>query len=150
MKRFACIVMVFITIGLLFSCGQERKKLQNDFDTKAIELIKEFYNKYVFGKFDNEQERILNNYCTKKLINNYLIEDDYDDGPYYFLNAFVNGSQDYGFECRVTDVEALGDGKYKVHFIDYGKGFLVIKVVMDDGVLKLDELSDGGWEEKPI
>lgn len=146
-------VMLLAGLVLLFSCDSKKTR-QDDFDSKAITMIQEFYNKFVFDddNFSSQQEytkkQILNNYCTKKLIDGYLIEDGMDDGPFYYLGEFVNGSQDYGIESRLTDVEALGDGKYKVHFIVYGKGFLVIKVVMDDGVLKLDEITDGGWEDK--
>lgn len=139
-------VMLLTGLVLLFSCDS-KKTQQNDFDTKAIALIHEFYNKYVFAPYEyfaggdeSFKEMTLNNYCTKKLMQGELYWTDYDE-PFFCLNSFVNGSQDYGIGDRVTDIEALGDGKYKVNYINLGnKGTLIIKVVEDDGILKIDEI----------
>lgn len=80
-------------------------------DAKVVEKIQEFYKKYVFGR-DEMTDEVANKYCTKKLAKK--LADDYEyEGGGYAVWDFRSGGQDSD-ESKVLNVEALGNGKYKV------------------------------------
>ena len=76
MKKILNIIVLFLMVCLIASCGGGSSDMsQKNVDYKAITLIREFYNKYVFapyeffaGEDEAFKEMTLNNYCTKKLM----------------------------------------------------------------------------------
>ena len=112
----------------------EQVETQDAFDNQAIEKIKEFYQKYVFGNEELTDE-VVNKYCTKKLVKK--LADDYEyeyDGGGYAVWNFRSGNQDGDEDTQeVMSVEALGNHTYQVHYNDLGaKGNCVISVVGEE------------------
>lgn len=110
-------------------------------DAEAVRLIGSFYVDYVFGREDSVPG--VEKYCTEKL--KKRLKDDYAhayDGAGYAVWNFRTGCQDGpGDVSEVTSVTTLGNGLYAVEFIDMGiKGKRTVRVVCEDGVLKLDSV----------
>lgn len=111
------------------------------YDGYAIERIQEFYKKYVFGD-EEATDEVINSYCTKKLAKK--LADDYEyEGGGYAVWDFRSGAQDGDSDVqKVNNVEALGEGKYKVSYNDMGtKGSCIISVVIDGDNVLFDEIS---------
>lgn len=120
------------------------------YDDYAIERIKEFYKKYVFGH-EEATDEVIHNYCTKKLAKK--LADDYEEeavvdnnennGGGYAVWDFRSGAQDGDSDIqKVNSVEALGEGKYKVSYNDMGnKGSCIISVVVDGDKVLFDEIN---------
>lgn len=104
-------------------------------DAKAIEFIKDFYTNCVFGKPDYIP--ILKKHCTPKLLKELKANYGYDGESYAIWN-FRTGAQDGPSNVsKVTSVTALGNGFYKVNFIDMGiEGNRTLKIVNAKGILK--------------
>jgi predicted small lipoprotein YifL len=108
----------------------------NIINEKAIGLIQEFYKEYVFGT-QAVTDAVINKYCTEKLARKLKDDYDFDDGGYAiwdFRSEAGDGDSDVQ---ELTDVEPLGDGKYKVFYNDMGnKGSLILTIVLkDDNIL---------------
>lgn len=113
---------------------QQSPKVDN---AKAIQFIKEFYSSYVFGKKDYIPA--VKKYCTAKLQKE--LKDDFEyDGEGYAIWNFRTGTQDGPSDVsKVTSIDALGNGFYKVSFTDMGiKGNRTLKIVNVDKTLKFD------------
>ena len=111
-------------------------------DEDVVARIKEFYNNYVFGT-NEATDKVINKYCTKKLAKK--LADDYEyEGGGYAIWDFRSGAQDGDSAVQeVNNVEALGDGKYKVSYNDMGtKGSCIITVVVDGDNILFDEISN--------
>lgn len=108
----------------------------NIINEKAIGLIQEFYKEYVFGT-QAVTDAVINKYCTEKLARKLKDDYDFDDDGYAiwdFRSEAGDGDSDVQ---ELTDVEPLGDGKYKVFYNDMGnKGSLILTIVLkDDNIL---------------
>jgi hypothetical protein len=113
-----------------------------ELDAKAIEKIQKFYKEYVFGR-EEATDEVINSYCTKKLAKK--LADDYEyEGGGYAVWDFRSGAQDGDSDVqKVNNVEALGEGKYKVSYNDMGtKGSCIISVVVDGENILFDEISN--------
>ncbi len=113
-----------------------------ELDAKAIEKIQKFYKEYVFGR-EEATDEVINSYCTKKLAKK--LADDYEyEGGGYAVWDFRSGAQDGDSDVqKVNNVEALGEGKYKVSYNDMGtKGSCIISVVVDGDTILFDEISN--------
>ena len=113
-----------------------------ELDAKAIEKIQKFYKEYVFGR-EEATDEVINSYCTKKLAKK--LADDYEyEGGGYAVWDFRSGAQDGDSDVqKVNNVEALGEGKYKVSYNDMGtKGSCIISVVVDGNIILFDEISN--------
>ena len=113
-----------------------------ELDAKAIEKIQKFYKEYVFGR-EEATDEVINSYCTKKLAKK--LADDYEyEGGGYAVWDFRSGAQDGDSDVqKVNNVEALGEGKYKVSYNDMGtKGSCIISVVVDGDNILFDEISN--------
>ena len=110
-------------------------------DAKVFEIIREFYKNYVFGKKETTDE-VINKYCTKKLAKKLAADYDYDDGG-YAIWEFRSDNQDGDSDVQeVTNVEAMGNGVYKVSFNDMGtKGSCRISVVLEGEKILFDEIN---------
>ena len=100
-------------------------------NTKTIQFIKDFYANYVFGA----------KHCTAKL--QKQLKDNYEyDGEGYAIWNFRTGMQDGPSDIsKVTSVTTLGNGLYKVNFIDMGiKGNRTLKIIDVNGTLKFDAI----------
>lgn len=124
-----------------------------ELDAKVEAMIREFYfdcvwgDKYFSADGQEEQEAVLGQYCTKRLIK-WLAEDNPYDVPGYAVWDFRSDAQDSNGENEIYSVEPLGGGKYKVSFNDGGtKGSCVLSVVVDSDDIKFDEISDRYSEE---
>ena len=109
-------------------------------DAKVSEKIREFYKDYVFGKKETTDE-VINKYCTKKLAKKLAADYDYDDGG-YAIWEFRSDNQDGDSDVQeVTNVEAMGNGVYKVSFNDMGtKGSCKISVIIEGEKILFDEI----------
>ena len=109
-------------------------------DAKVFEIIREFYKNYVFGKKEITDE-VINKYCTKKLAKKLAADYDYDDGG-YAIWEFRSDNQDGDSDVQeVTNVEAMGNGVYKVSFNDMGtKGSCKISVIIEGEKILFDEI----------
>ncbi len=104
-------------------------------DAKVSANIQEFYKNYVFGREELTDEAV-NKYCTKRLAKK--LADDYEyEGGGYAIWDFRSGDQD-GDETKVLNVEALGDGKYKV--VMDGNSSRTISVIIDGDNVFFDEI----------
>lgn len=107
-------------------------------EEQAPVKIKEFYDKFVFGTTTLDDENI-KEYCTEKLIKN--LHDAYeniDNAIMKFRNEGPIGNSDGQF---LTDVERLGDGKFKACYIDWGVSqSAILTVVVEDGKVLMDEI----------
>lgn len=123
----------------------EKAAPENDaaeIDAQAIEKIQEFYKNYVFGNKE-ATDAVINKYCTKKLAKK--LADDYEyEGGGYAIWDFRSDAQDGDSDVqKVNNVEALGEGKYKVSYNDMGtKGSCIISVVVDGDNILFDEISN--------
>ena len=80
-------------------------------------------------------------HCTAKL--QKQLKDNYEyDGEGYAIWNFRTGMQDGPSDIsKVTSVTALGNGLYKVNFIDMGiKGNRTLKIIDVNGTLKFDAI----------
>lgn len=127
--------------------ASEEGKDNNVTDALAIDKIKEFYNNFVFGSKEATDD-IINMYCTKKLAKK--LTDDYEyEGNGYALWEFRSGKQDGDSDIQtIENVEALGEGKYKVWYNDMGtKGTCVISVSIRTEGLKYVDSEDILFDE---
>ena len=102
---------------------------QANTNSKAIEKIQEFYQKYVFGREEMTRE-VAYKYCTKSLAKK--LADDYDyDGDGYAVWDFRSGAQDGDSDVQeVISIEELTENTYKVTYNDMGhKGVCIISVI---------------------
>ena len=162
MKRFIIIAAAAIAV----SCGNKQQAQQSEsdstivatdsvvveevasennaaeMDAKAIEKIQKFYKDYVFGQ-EEATDDVINNYCTKKLAKKLAGDYEYEGGGYAIWD-FRSGAQDGDSDVqKVNNVEALGEGKYKVSYNDMGtKGSCIISVVVDGDNILFDEISN--------
>lgn len=107
--------------------------------SKAIQFIENFYSNCVFKRIDYKP--ILEKLCTTKLLKE--LKDNYDyDGEGYAIWNFRTGAQDGPNDVsKVTSITVLGNGIYKVNFIDMGiKGNRTLKIVTLNGILKFDAI----------
>ena len=111
-----------------------------ELEAKAIEKIQKFYKDYVFGQ-EEATDEVINSYCTKKLAKK--LADEYEGGGYAVWD-FRSGAQDGDSDVqKVNNVEAFGEGKYKVSYNDMGtKGSCIISVVVDGDNILFDEISN--------
>ena len=111
-------------------------------NSKAIEKIQEFYQKYVFGREEMTRE-VAYKYCTKSLAKK--LADDYDyDGDGYAVWDFRSGAQDGDSDVQeVTTIEELADNMYKVTYDDMGhKGVCIITVVSEGDDILFNEIEN--------
>ncbi len=109
-------------------------------DAKVSEIINEFYANYVFGK-KLVTDEVINKYCTKKMAKKLAADYDYDDGG-YAIWEFRSDNQDGDSDVQeVTNIEAMGNGVYKVSFNDMGtKGSCKISVVIEGEKILINEI----------
>ena len=109
-------------------------------NTKTIQFIKDFYANYVFGTKDYVPA--VKKHCTAKL--QKQLKDKYEfDGEGHAIWNFRTGTLQDGPNdiSKVTSVVALGNGLYKVNFIDMGiKGNRTLKIIYVNGTLKFDAI----------
>lgn len=106
---------------------------------KAPDKIRDFYRNYVFGQ-KSATRSVINQYCSEKLAQK-LREFEYEGGG-TDLWEFRSGNQDGDSDgSTLTDVEDLGNGKYKVSFFDMGvaSSCIISCIVSGDDVL-FDEI----------
>ena len=158
-------LMIIAAAAIAVSCGNKQQAQQSEsdstivatdsvvveaapennaaeLDAKAIEKIQKFYKDYVFGQ-EEATDEVINSYCTKKLAKK--LADDYEyEGGGYAVWDFRSGAQDGDSDVqKVNNVEALGEGKYKVSYNDMGtKGSCIISVVVDGDNILFDEISN--------
>lgn len=107
--------------------------------SKASDKIREFYNNYVFGS-NSATRSVVSQYCTEKLAQK-LIEYEYEGGD-IDLWMFRSGNQDGDSDVStLTDVEDLGNGKFKAQFFDMGAvGSRIITCVVSGDDVLFDEV----------
>lgn len=108
-------------------------------NVKIIQFIKDFYANYVFGT--KNYVPAVRKHCTAKL--QKQLKDNYVyDGEGYAIWDFRTGAQDGPSDVsKVTSVAALGNGFYKVDFIDMGiKGNRTLKIIDVNRILKFDSI----------
>ena len=110
-----------------------------EIDAQAIEKIQEFYMNYVFGDKEATDD-VINKYCTKKLAKKLAGDYEYEGGGYAVWD-FRSGGQDSD-ESKVLNVEALGDGKYKV--VMDANATCIISVVVEGNNILFDEIDNSG------
>ena len=121
---------------------EESAANQPNQNTKAIEKIQEFYQKYVFGREEMTRE-VAYKYCTKSLAKK--LADDYDyDGDGYAVWDFRSSAQDGDSDVQeVTNIEELADNMYKVTYDDMGhKGVCIITVVSEGDDILFNEIEN--------
>lgn len=109
-------------------------------DEQASDKIREFYRSFVFGSSILDDENV-KEYCTEKLAKK--LRDDYEyEGGGYEISNFRSDAQDGNSDTELlTDVEKLGNGKFKASLIDRGKSLSVIlTVVVEGGKVLMDEI----------
>lgn len=106
---------------------------------RTIRFIKDFYADYVFGPSD--YVAALKKHCTPEMLEELRKRYEYD-GEGYAIWMFRSGAQDGpGQVWEVTSVVALGNGYYRVNFIDMGiKGSRTLKIVPVNGTLKFESV----------
>ena len=98
-------------------------------DEQASDKIREFYRSFVFGSSTLDDENV-KEYCTEKLAKKLRDDYEYEDGQ--------DGDSDAEL---LTDVEKLGNGKFKASLIDRGESLSVIlTVVVEGGKILIDEV----------
>jgi hypothetical protein len=115
---------------------------QANTNSKAIEKIQEFYQKYVFGREEMTRE-VAYKYCTKSLAKK--LADDYDyDGDGYAVWDFRSAAQDGDSDVQeVNDIEELAENMYKVTYNDMGhKGVCIITVVSEGDDILFNEIEN--------
>lgn len=107
--------------------------------SKASDKIREFYNNYVFGS-NSATRSVVSQYCTEKLAQK-LIEYEFEGGD-IDLWMFRSGNQDGDSDVStLTDVEDLGNGKFKAQFFDMGAvGSRIITCVVSGDDVLFDEV----------
>ena len=107
-------------------------------EEQAPVKIKEFYEKYVFGTTTLDDENV-KEYCTEKLIKKlHEAYENIGNAIFKFRNEGTIGNADVQL---LTDVERLGDGKYKACYIDWGVSqSAILTVVVEGGKVLMDEI----------
>lgn len=107
-------------------------------EEQAPVKIKEFYDKFVFGTTTLDDENI-KEYCTEKFIKKlHGAYENIGNAIVKFRNEGTIGNADVQL---LTDVERLGDGKYKACYIDWGVSqSAILTVVVEDGKVLMDEI----------
>lgn len=116
-------------------------KVAKMIEEQAPEKIKEFYRKFVFGVSTLNKENITE-YCTEKLKKRPCADYDFDKGEGYAVWDFRSGAQDGDTDAQtLTDVESLGDGKFKACYYDMGNvQSIILTVVFDGGNILFNEI----------
>ena len=139
-ERYIKIFKIFKSHGFLPE--ETKKNTSNDNDAKAIEKIRTFYSKHIFGnEFANDS--VIAQYCTKSLAQK--LRDDYDnefsDGGGYAVWEFRSNAQDGEDIHEIEKIEPLGERKYLVHYNDMGnKGSHTITVIVQGDAILFDKL----------
>ncbi len=109
-------------------------------DEQASDKIREFYRSFVFGSSTLDDENV-KEYCTEKLAKKLRDDYEYEDGG-YAISDFRSDAQDGDSDAELlTDVEKLGNGKFKASLIDRGESLSVIlTVVVEGGKILIDEV----------
>ncbi len=150
-------ILFLLAAATAFSCSDKQAKQQdstdsqitvqqesshNTFDSKAIEKIRTFYNRHIFGDvFANDS--VIAMYCTKSLAQDLskAYDDEYSDGGGYAVWKFRSKAQDGKDIREIEKIEPLGNGKYLIHYNDMGnKGTHTITTVIQDGEIFFDKL----------
>ena len=132
------IFFIFIAVMMLVACShsdrqEEDSRSQQAVDSVACERIGEFYSRYVFGDEEvygdvESTKPIVEKYCTEKLAQKLLDENDYDCGGYAMYLFWSHSDDDT--DSRVVDIDPMGDCRYRV-VLDAG-GWCIISVVVRD------------------
>ena len=89
-----------------------------DEDIKAEQLIRTFYDKYVFGGGDFSA--VAKKYCTEKLLKKLEADYDYDDGGYAIWD-FRSGAQDSIGKSEIKIIKRVRDRMvYEIEMLDMG------------------------------
>ena len=82
---------------------------------------------------------ILEKCCTQRLLRKLRADYGYD-GEGYAVWLFRTGAQDGPDDVsEIREVAALGDGRYRVDFVDMGtEGRRIVKIVDENGAMKID------------
>lgn len=111
-------------------------------EEQAPDMLSEFYTRYVID-MEEVDDNILKKYCTEKLIQK--LHDDYDyDGEGIAIWNFRSSKHDNEmYNGKLTGVESLGGGKFRVHYVNTGTAYSRdVTVVVVDGTVLLDEIND--------
>lgn len=89
-----------------------------DDDTKAEQLIRTFYDKYVFG--DGDFSAVTKKYCTEKLLKKLAADYDFEDGGYAIWD-FRSGEQEGAGKSEIKSIKRVREGLvYEVEMLDMG------------------------------
>ena len=89
-----------------------------DEDTKAEQLIRTFYDKYVFG--DGDFSAVAKKYCTEKLLKKLAADYVFEDGGYAIWD-FRSGAQDGAGKSEIKSIKRVREGLvYEVEMLDMG------------------------------
>ena len=82
---------------------------------------------------------ILEKCCTQRLLRKLRADYGYD-GEGYAVWLFRTGAQDGPDDVsEIREVASLGDGRYRVDFVDMGtEGRRIVKIVDENGAMKID------------
>lgn len=105
-------------------------------------FLKEFYTNYIFGRQNfNEVAKTV---CTSNMLSLLKSEYEYDceDGECYAIWIFRTNSQDGPNDIsEVQEVTNIGDGWYKVTYLDMGnKGETLIRLINRDNKVLIDDI----------
>ena len=97
----------------------------------------DFYTSCVFG--NAACGPILEKCCTQRLLRKLRADYGYD-GEGYAVWLFRTGAQDGPDDVsEIREVASLGDGRYRVDFVDMGtEGRRIVKIVDENGAMKID------------
>ena len=87
----------------------------------------------------HEAGPILEKCCTQRLLRKLRADYGYD-GEGYAVWLFRTGAQDGPDDVsEIREVASLGDGRYRVDFVDMGtEGRRIVKIVDENGAMKID------------
>lgn len=111
---------------------------------KEIDLIKDLYATYVFGK--ENFSTIAENICTPKILQK--LKDDYyydcEDGNCYAVWDFRTSYQDGPYDVsKVISIEVKDDGWFDVFYFDMGfKGTTSLKLIERDNKVLIDGIKE--------
>lgn len=111
-------------------------------EEQAPNMLSEFYTRYVIN-MEEVNDNILKKFCTERLIQK--LHDDYDyDGEGIAIWDFRSSKHDNEmYDGKLTGVESLGGGKFRVHYVNTGTAYSRdVAVVVVDGTVLLDEIND--------
>lgn len=104
---------------------------------EAERFIRHFYTNCIFG--NAACGPILEKCCTQRLLRKLRADYGYD-GEGYAVWLFRTGAQDGPDDVsEIREVASLGDGRYRVDFVDMGtEGRRIVKIVDENGAMKID------------